>query len=103
MYEKYEASLEAVLSYMPLCTASRTDPTRAKPPRAVRDARKSRVFNFSTDVYMTNEFVIRDSTNFSNDDKHLASPSNDSLTPVGSCSVRLRIQHEMRITHEIPR
>jgi hypothetical protein len=36
---------------------------------------------------LTNEFVIRDSANASNRDKHLAAPSNDSLTAVGYCSV----------------
>jgi hypothetical protein len=35
----------------------------------------------------TNEFVIRGSSNACNRDKHLAAPSNDSLTAVGSCSV----------------
>jgi hypothetical protein len=43
----------------------------------------------SSDVYMTNEFMIRDSVIFSNSDRHLESPSNGSLTPVGSCSARL--------------
>lgn len=52
-----------------------------------RPARKSRVFNFLTDVHMTNEFMIRDSFIFSNRDKHLGVPSNGSLTPVGFCSV----------------
>ena len=37
----------------------------------------------------TNGFVIRDSANASNRDKHLAEPSNDSLTAVCSCSVPL--------------
>jgi hypothetical protein len=36
---------------------------------------------------MTNEFMIRDSFILSNRDKHLAEPSNGSLTPVGFCSV----------------
>jgi hypothetical protein len=36
---------------------------------------------------LTNEFVIRDSAKASNRDKHLAAPSNHSLTAVGFCSV----------------
>lgn len=37
---------------------------------------------------LTNGFVIRDSAKASNRDKHLAAPSNHSLTAVGACSVR---------------
>jgi hypothetical protein len=62
---------------------------RANPPRASRPARKSRVFNFPTDAYMTNEFLIRDSMIFGNYDNHLAVPSNGFLTAVGYCSALL--------------
>lgn len=38
-------------------------------------------------LILTNEFLIRDSAKESSGDRHLAVPSNGSLTAIGSCSV----------------
>lgn len=47
----------------------------------------------------TNEFVIRDSAKESNSDKHLAAPSNHSLTAVGSCSAPKETPRMTRSQH----
>lgn len=74
------------------CAADQRAGLRKRPsPYAHARTSARRVGNAQTDrvaiLSQTNEFLIRDSAKESNSDRHLATPSNHSLTAVGSCSV----------------